>query len=253
MSITSSALVLGSAATDADYGWLGNAVVAVMEAIGPAGVGLAVFAENIFPPIPSEVILPLAGFTAAGGAFTAWQAVLFATAGSVLGALVLYGVGAAIGRRRMYRIADWLPLVDLDDVVRTETWFARHGYWTVLFGRMVPVFRSLISIPAGIERMNLGLFTLCTLVGSLAWNSLFIYAGFFLGENFSVAGDVANTLSTVVMVLIVGALALWIVLRLRRNRRRAQDPDYRPLTPDEAAARMDAALARSDYGKPDSV
>ena len=240
-----------SAATaqPADYGWLGNVVVSIMEAVGPVGVGLAVFAENIFPPIPSEVILPLAGFTAASGAFSPHAALLWATVGAVVGALALYGIGAALGRRRLYRIADRMPLVDVEDVEHTEKWFARYGYWTVFFGRMVPVFRSLISIPAGIERMNLAKFTLFTALGSLIWNAIFVYGGYALGERFHVVSEYADVFSNIVLVLILAFLAIWVVLRLRRDARRRNDPDWRPPTADEMAARVEAILESSDHRK----
>lgn len=244
-------LAAATAEPPADYGWLGNLVVQIMEAVGPVGVGLAVFAENIFPPIPSEVILPLAGFTAAGGAFSPLAALLWATAGAVLGALALYGIGAWLGRRRLYRIADRLPLVDVHDVERTELWFAKYGYWTVFFGRMVPVFRSLISIPAGIERMNLGLFLLYTTLGSLIWNAIFVYGGYYLGSQYHLISEYADLFSTIVTVLILAAIVVWVVLRIRRNRRRAADPDHRheSVSPDEAAARMDAILNSTDHRK----
>lgn len=240
---------LSAAAQPADYGWLGNVVVSIMEAVGPVGVGLAVFAENIFPPIPSEVILPLAGFTAANGAFTPLAALLWATVGAVLGALALYGLGAWLGRRRLYRIADWMPLVDVEDVERTEKWFARYGSWTVFFGRMVPVFRSLISIPAGIERMHLGKFTLLTALGSLAWNALFVYGGYLLGENFHLISDYADTFSNLVVLLILVLLVVWVVLRVRRNRSRARDPLAERESPDAAADRVEAEIKTLHHRK----
>lgn len=244
-----STLPLLAAADTPDYGWLGNTIVAIMEAIGPVGVGLAVFAENIFPPIPSEVILPLAGFTAAGGAFSPHAALIWATVGSVVGALALYGLGAWLGRRRLYRIAAWMPLVDVSDVEKTEKWFARYGYWTVFVGRMVPVFRSLISIPAGIERMNVAKFTLFTALGSLLWNAIFVYGGYALGENFHVISDYADMFSNIVMVLILVFLAVWVVLRLRRNRARAADPAVDHEDPEAAAARVEAEIKALQHRK----
>ena len=238
-----------AAAAPTDYGWLGNIVVDIMEAVGPIGVGLAVFAENIFPPIPSEVILPLAGFTAAGGAFSPHAALVWATVGSIVGALALYGIGAWLGRRRMYRIADRMPLVDMEAVAKTERWFIRYGYWTVFLGRMVPVFRSLISIPAGIERMNLAKFTLFTALGSLIWNAIFVYGGYALGERFHVISEYADVFSNIVLVLILAFLATWVVLRLRRDARRRNDPDWRPPTADEMAARVEAILESSGHRK----
>lgn len=229
---------------DVSYGWLGDIVVAVMEALGPIGLGLAVFIENVFPPIPSELFLALAGFTAANGTFTPAAGILWATIGSVTGALVLYGLGAWFGRYRLYKAAYAMPLVDIDDVERTERWFIKYGYWTVFLGRMIPIFRSLISIPAGIERMNLGLFTLFTAIGSLIWNTLFIMGGYLLGTNFHLIADYADMFSNVVLIAVVLVLATWITARVVRNRRRARDPEYRPESPEEAAARIERLVAQ---------
>ena len=237
-------LAQGKTPQDVSYGWLGDIVMAIMEALGPIGVGIAVLVENIFPPIPSEILLALAGFTAAGGAFTPIAAIIWATIGSVTGALALYGLGAWFGRRRLYKAAYALPLVDIGDVERTERWFLKYGYWTVLLGRMVPIFRSLISIPAGLERMNLWLFLLFTTLGSSIWNTLLIMGGYLLGSNFHLVADYADVFSNVVLGLVVVVLAVWITLRVVRNRRRARDPDYHPETPDEAAARIDNLVAQ---------
>lgn len=244
----------GTMPQDVSYGWLGDIVVAVMEALGPIGLGLAVFVENIFPPIPSELFLALAGFTAANGTFTPAAGILWATIGSVTGALVLYGLGAWFGRRRLYKAAYVMPLVDIDDVERTERWFIKYGYWTVFLGRMVPVFRSLISIPAGIERMNLWVFALLTTVGSAIWNTLFIMGGYFLGSNFHLIADYADVFSNVVLVLVVVVLVVWVTIRVVRNRRRARDPNYQSETPEVAAARMDELIAQkpSDHSSSSS-
>jgi membrane protein DedA with SNARE-associated domain len=197
--------------------------VGLMETIGAPGAGIAVALENLFPPLPSELILPLAGFTASRGSFTIVEAIFWTTLGSVVGALALYGIGATLGRDRMRRIAAKLPLVQVEDVDRTEAWFERHGNKAVFFGRMIPIFRSLISIPAGIERMHLGLFTLLTLAGSLLWNTLFIGAGFLLGENWHVVEEYAGIFQWVVIVVVVLAAGWWITKRIRTLRRRESD------------------------------
>ena len=145
-------------------------VVDVMNAIGAPGAGVLVALENLFPPLPSEVILPLAGFTASQGGFSLASAIFWTTLGSIVGAIALYWIGIALGRRRLRIVVDKMPLVDLYDLDRTEAWFDRHGRKAVFFGRMVPIFRSLISIPAGIERMPFGLFVLLSGLGSLIWN-----------------------------------------------------------------------------------
>lgn len=204
-----------------ELGGIAGWAVSVMEAIGAPGAGLLVALENLFPPIPSEVVLPLAGFTASQGNISLAGAIVWTTVGSVVGAITLYWLGAALGRDRLRVIVDKLPLVDLHDLDRTENWFNRHGKSTVFFGRMVPVFRSLISIPAGVERMSLWLFVLLTAAGSLIWNSLFVLAGYFLGQNWQVAQQFAGIFSRIVLGAIVVIVGWWVLKRLRRNRKAA--------------------------------
>src|SRR5687767_12840974 len=128
-------------------------VTDLMHTAGAPGAALAIALENLFPPLPSEVILPLAGFTAAQGRMSLVAALVCTTLGSVIGALALYGIGAAVGRDRVRAVVAKLPLVKLEDLDRTEAWFLKHGTKAVFFGRMIPIFRSLISVPAGVERM----------------------------------------------------------------------------------------------------
>src|SRR5690349_23612216 len=135
--------------SDPSQGSLAGWVTALMERLGAPGAGLAVALENLFPPIPSEVILPLAGFAAGQGRMNLFAAIGWTTLGSVLGALALYFVGAALGHDRVRAIAARLPLIKVTDIDRTAAWFARHGTKAVFLGRMIPIFRSLISIPAG--------------------------------------------------------------------------------------------------------
>ncbi|MFB9731610.1 DedA family protein [Ornithinimicrobium kibberense] len=205
---------------DAPTGLTGVAAwaVDVMEALGGPGAGLLIALENLFPPLPSEVILPLAGFTASQGTFTLGGVILWTTAGSVLGALALYALGAVFGRSRFRALWTRLPLVDLRDLDRTESWFARHGTKAVFFGRMVPIFRSLISVPAGLERMPLPLFCALTTAGSLLWNSLFVVAGFQLGENWHLVEGYAGAFQAVVLAAVAVAV-VWFVLSRVRGRR----------------------------------
>ncbi|WP_426182181.1 DedA family protein [Microbacterium sp. TWP3-1-2b2] len=193
--------------------------VSLMETLGGVGAGVAIAAENLFPPLPSEVILPLAGFAAAQGTLGLVEVLIWTTVGSIVGALALYGIGAWLGRRRMYAIVERLPLIKTQDVERTEAWFARHGSKAVFFGRMIPIFRSLISIPAGIERMPLLRFTLLTAAGSAIWNTIFVLAGYFLGANWHVVEEYAGVFQKVVIAVVVVAVAVWIVVRVRQVRR----------------------------------
>lgn len=200
-------------------GWAVN----LMETLGGPGAAVAIASENLFPPIPSEIILPLAGFTASQGTFTLAGAIFWTTLGSVVGALALYVLGRAFGRDRFRAVWSRLPLVDLDDLDRTEAWFAKHGAKSVFFGRMVPIFRSLISIPAGLEAMPAHLFLLLTAAGSLLWNSIFVVAGYQLGENWHQVEPYADTFQKIVIGIVVLVVGVWVVRRVNRNRNRARD------------------------------
>lgn len=193
--------------------------VSLMETLGGFGAGVAIALENLFPPLPSEIILPLAGFTAAQGTLGLIEVLIWTTVGSVVGALALYGIGAWLGRRRMYAIVERMPLLKTEDVERTEAWFEKHGSKAVFFGRMIPIFRSLISIPAGIERMPLLRFTLLTTAGSAIWNTIFVLAGFYLGANWHIVEDYAGIFQKVVIAVVIIAVVAWIIIRVRQMRR----------------------------------
>lgn len=206
---------MSSPNVDGIAGWAIN----LMETLGAPGAGLAIALENLFPPLPSEVILPLAGFTASKGNMGLFDAVLWTTLGSVIGALALYGVGALLGRERVVFIASKLPLVSVSDIEKTEAWFARHGRKTVFFGRMIPIFRSLISIPAGVERMPIMIFTLLTTLGSLIWNTAFVMAGFLLGEQWDLVERYMGVVSKAVLAIVILAVVVFIVVRLSDRRK----------------------------------
>ncbi|GAA0306582.1 DedA family protein [Streptomyces turgidiscabies] len=194
-------------------------VTDLMDTLGAPGAGLAIALENLFPPLPSEVILPLAGFAASTGQMSLIAALLWTTAGSVVGALALYGVGALLGRDRTVALAGRLPLVKVADIEKTEAWFLRHGTKAVFFGRMIPVFRSLISVPAGVERMPLPVFLGLTTLGSALWNTAFVCAGYALGDNWSEVTSIVSTYSKVVLAGAAVALVAFITVRIVRPAR----------------------------------
>ncbi|WP_369199502.1 DedA family protein [Streptomyces sp. PU-14G] len=198
-------------------GWAAGLV----ETMGGPGAGLAIALENLFPPLPSEVILPLTGFAAGQGVLSLTSALLWTTLGSTLGALVLYWIGRLIGRERMHALWARLPLVKASDLERTEAWFARHGTKAVFFGRMVPIFRSLISVPAGLERMRMPVFVLLTTLGSLVWNAVLVLAGYWLGDQWDLVETYVGAVSKAVAVLVVAALVLYAVVRFRSRGRHA--------------------------------
>lgn len=207
-----------AAADPTTLGGIGGWALQLMERLGVVGAAIAVALENLFPPLPSEVILPLAGFTASQGTFGLAEVIIWTTAGSVVGALALYGAGGLIGRERTRALIIRLPLVSLEDIDRSESFFARHGRSAVFFGRMVPVVRSLISIPAGVERMPIGAFVLMTAAGSGIWNTIFVSAGYLLGENWESVSRYADIFGWVVTILIVVLVVRFVVGRLRSRR-----------------------------------
>jgi membrane protein DedA with SNARE-associated domain len=204
-------LALPQEPADGIAGWAADLV----DAMGAPGAGLAVALENIFPPLPSEIILPLTGFAAGQGVISLFAALFWTTLGSVVGAAVLYWIGALVGRERMYAIWAKLPLVKTSDLERTEEWFAKHGTKAVFLGRMVPIFRSLISVPAGLERMPLPAFLALSGLGTLMWNTVLVMSGYWLGDQWDKVGDYVGVISKAVLVVVVLALAFYIVVRLR--------------------------------------
>ncbi|GAB3546009.1 hypothetical protein GCM10027404_05550 [Arthrobacter tumbae] len=207
---------------ESTLGGVADWAVTMMETIGAPGAGLAIALENLFPPLPSEVILPLAGFTASRGDFTLFEALFWTTAGSVLGAYLLYLLGVLLGRDRMRHLVSKVPLVDLEDVDSVEAWFNRHGYKAVFFGRMVPIFRSLVSIPAGIERMPVWKFLGLTLAGSLIWNTIFVLSGYYLGENWHLVEQYAGIFQKMVIAAVVLVVVFFIVSKVRKVRRKRE-------------------------------
>lgn len=198
--------------------------IGLMEFMGAPGVAVAIGLENLFPPLPSELILPVAGFAASRGSLGLIEVIIWATIGSVVGALALYGVGALLGRDRMRRLLVKVPLVSVEDVNRTEAWFDKHGRATVFFGRMIPIFRSLISIPAGVTRMSMWRFIPLTAAGSLIWNTVFIVAGFYLGENWFLVEEYAGLFQNLVIAAVLLAIVVFIFRRVHvlRKRRRGE-------------------------------
>lgn len=205
-------------AADSSSGGLVGWVVSVMEILGAPGAALLVALENLFPPIPSEVVLPLAGFTARTGRMSLIGAVVWTTVGSVAGALALYAAGARLGRDRIRAWWVKMPLTEERDMDRAEQWFARHGVKAVLIGRLLPMIRSLISIPAGTERMSLPLFLLFTTIGSGIWNTALILAGYALGSQWERVESYVGILQYVVLAVLVGFLIRFVVHRMRRRR-----------------------------------
>ncbi|AXG99553.1 DedA family protein [Deinococcus wulumuqiensis] len=196
--------------------WIQN----LMDSMGYLGILLLMVLENIFPPIPSELIMPSAGFAAARGDMSLGMVVLMGTLGSVIGTLPLYYIGKAFGEDKLVAWADkhgkWLTLSG-KDIKKADDWFDRHGSKAVLFGRMVPGIRSLLSLPAGMSEMPLPKFLIYSAIGSALWSAALAYAGYALGENYDRVEQYVGPASKVILgLLVVGAVA-WFLKRKREQ------------------------------------
>lgn len=193
-------------------------ILMVMDKLGLVGVALMMFLENVFPPIPSELIMPAAGFAAAIGKLSLISVIIAGTIGSVLGALPLYYLGSRLDETRLIRLTERYGkylLITPKDIVSAQAWFDRHGKTVVFFGRMIPAIRSLISIPAGMARMSLLPFLMLTAMGSMIWSALLAYAGFVLGANYEKVGIYIESVSHYVVLLMVLIFSYLLYRRIK--------------------------------------
>jgi membrane protein DedA with SNARE-associated domain len=203
------------------------------DAVGYLGVAVAVALETIVAPIPSEVILPMAGWKVSQSAADPsilepltdqpWNLVLvvvFATIGSLVGALVGYAIGAWGGRPLLDRFGRYVG-IGAEDLDRADAWFARWGGWAVFLGRMVPLVRTFVSYPAGIARMPIGPFILFSTIGSLIWNAALITAGFIVGENYAEIEAALKPYENVIYLIVIGVIVLLIIRWQMSKRQRA--------------------------------
>ena len=194
-----------------------DVITGIISAIGALGVGLVMLLENVFPPIPSELVMPLAGYLASRGDLALWAIMLWGTVGSVLGAWLWYLVGARLGQERVLALCDrygrWLT-IERSDMQRALDWFERHDGAAVFFGRMVPGVRTLISVPAGLAAMPLPRFLAYTVAGSLIWNTALVAAGYILAANYDRVAAWIDPITTILLLALVAAY-LWRLVRRR--------------------------------------
>jgi membrane protein DedA with SNARE-associated domain len=197
--------------------WITN----LMTSMGYLGIGLLMFLENLFPPIPSELIMPLAGFNIAKGKMAFLPAIAAGTIGTVLGALPWYYLGCQLGEERIKKLVDrygkWLR-ISVRDVDRAKGWFDRSGQFAVLIGRLIPGVRTLISLPAGMAKMPIAPFVLYSTVGTALWVSLLTYGGYVLGDKYEDIEHFIAPFSKIILGLILGAAVVWLLRKYLRNR-----------------------------------
>ncbi len=200
--------------------WVTN----IMNALGYFGIGLLMFLENLFPPIPSELIMPLAGFTISQGKMEFIPVLAAGVMGTMLGALPWYYIGKVVGEARLKRWANhygkWLGISG-NDIDKAKRWFERHGVKAVFFCRLVPGVRTLISLPAGFSAMPMLPFLLYSTAGTLAWVSLLTYLGYLLGANYTLVDEYLGPVSKIVLLLLLLAFGFGIFHKLRNKKRRS--------------------------------
>ncbi|MET1087944.1 MAG: DedA family protein [Arthrobacter sp.] len=209
--------VAAAGSTDNLTGLVGFAARGI-ETLGEWGVGLFTLAETVLPPIPSEVILPLAGYLAKQGSLNLVLIFVTSTLGAYLGALFLYWLGAKLGLERSIRGLSRLPLMDREDFEHAAGWFRRHGRSSIFFGRLLPGVRSLISLPAGASNMHLATFSVYTLAGTALWNGALIGLGYALGSQYEVIEQYSRYLNYAVYAALALTVVLLVVRGVRRSR-----------------------------------
>lgn len=175
---------------------MGRFILNLMDNFGYVGICFLIALENVFPPIPSEVILTFGGFLTTYSSLSPIGVIISATIGSLIGAIILYYLGYFFSNNlsKLFKIAD---------VDKANKWFKEKGCRAVLYCRFVPIVRSLVSIPAGINKMNIGLFLLYTSIGTIIWNTILVYAGVILGDNWTIFSNVISRYSKAVLIIII--------------------------------------------------
>lgn len=200
-------------------------ITTAIDKLGYAGVVLLMFFENLFPPIPSEVVMPLSGYVSAQGDLSLWGVIAGGTFGSVLGAIFWYYVARWLGEDRLKRWARkhgrWITLGP-SDIDKADRWFDRYGSWLVFFGRLIPTVRTLIAIPAGIFEMPMGRYLLFSTLGSLIWTGALAALGYWLGSKWTQVADYMGPV-TYVIIGIVGVLYIYRVATFNRTERKHEE------------------------------
>ncbi|MCT2343150.1 DedA family protein [Niallia taxi] len=197
-----------------------NWITNTMEEFGYIGILLLITIENIFPPIPSEIILTFGGFMTTYTDMTVFGVVAVSTVGSVLGAVILYWIGTLLNMEKIESIVDrWGHIIRLtkEDVHKANGWFDKYGYWTVFFCRFIPLIRSLISLPAGMAKMNFGIFLVLTTLGTLIWNYVLIRIGAAVGSSWESIVEYMDIYSNIIYVVIALAIIIFLFLYIRKR------------------------------------
>ena len=203
---------------------MNNFVINIMNKYGYLGILFLITIENVFPPIPSEVILTLGGFMTSkdGINMSLFGVIMYSTFGSMIGAIILYYVGYVFNKDRLLKIVrskvGKILCLKESDIVKSDSSFNKNGDLTVLYCRFIPIVRSLISIPAGVNKMKFSIFLLYTFIGSLIWNTVLVSLGKLVGENYMVVAGVFSKYSKVILILLICLIVYKIIKKLRKDK-----------------------------------
>ncbi len=197
--------------------WITNTIYS----LNYLGIGFLMFLENLFPPIPSELIMPLAGFVVAQGKMEFSLVMIAGVVGTILGALPWYYAGKLLGEERLKSLCDrygkWLGISG-EDISKSKNWFDRHGNKAVLLCRLVPGVRTLISIPAGIGNMPILPFLVYSTIGTTLWVGLLTYAGFALGQNYKLVEEYLDPISKIVVITVILAFVSFVIFKIAKKK-----------------------------------
>lgn len=197
-------------------GWIASLVTATIAALGYPGLLLLMALESMIFPLPSELVMPFAGFLAAQGRFSFSLVLVYSTLGSLIGSLVSYYVGYYGGEPVVRRYGRWL-LLTKNDLDKTERWFRRRGEVTIFFSRLIPVVRHLISIPAGMGKMKLKRFCLYTVLGAALWNAFLAWLGYLLGKNWELVTQYTEPISVAVLIFLIVACGIFVARHIKKK------------------------------------
>jgi len=204
------------------FATIGSFALSTISTFGYGGIFFLMMLESMVVPVPSELVMPFAGFLIEKGSFTFLFVIVASTLGSIVGSLIFYYIGKTGGHSLVETYGKYV-LIDHEDVKKTEEWFNKRGELTIFFGRLIPVVRHLISLIAGIGKMNVKKFTLYTVIGAGLWNTILAYLGFILGQHWNEVNQYSDQISIVIVVLLI-VLVLYFAYRHIKKRKRVAAP-----------------------------
>jgi len=196
-------------------------VLSIMEKLGYLGIAFLMFLDNVFPPIPSEIIMPSAGYTASKGELTLIGVIMAGSAGSILAAMLLYWVGRKVPQQRLFKLTERYGKylrIKVSDLEKALDWFNKHGHRIVFFGRMIPAVRSLISLPAGMSKMPFAKFMFYSIAGTLIWTSFLAYLGFHFSQNQALMSLIMQRISTIILAIVILYVLWWAIKKFYLNK-----------------------------------